>query len=313
MKLQVGMTSFSPQHGYGRIEEPMADALREAGATILLDHEFGWDWRLIWGYPHSYIIGKEGYADDIILHTMFEFPTLPKHWPGLYNRFRLLWLPTTWCEDVYRNNGVTADIMVSGYGIAEKDFPELITEREAHDHPFTFLAVGHQFTDRKGSHLALEAFVKLGLKNARLLLKVRDPMVKSFSGKFKGEVEIVGGFLGNNEYWNLLAMSDVLVYPHWGEGFGLIPLEYGRTGLPGIVTDYSGPRDYLNDECWLKLEMRKGKPDVEQLMAQMLWCYEHQDDVRRMGRSVARYVKTEYTWEASGRKAYRKLQEHLGG
>ena len=241
---------------------------------------------------------------------MFERPTLPAHWAGLYNRFRLLWLPSTWCEEVFRDSGVTTDIMVSGYGIGP-EFPNMVKEREAHDHPFTFLAVGHRFTDRKGARLALEVFAQLGLKDARLVLKIRDPLFKSLNGV--DNVEVVGGALGPNEYLNLLARCDVLVYPHWGEGFGLIPLEYARTGMPGIVTDYSGPRDYIRDDCWLRLSMRGDKPDTDELAAHMLWCYEHQDDVRRMGRNAAALVASEYTWEAAGARAYRLIQNHLGG
>jgi len=250
---------------------------------------------------------------------MWEWPELPGTWPDLYNRFGLLWVPSRWCKDMFMQHGVTTPIMVSSYGVDEDEFPNLVEEREAHDHPFTFLAWGHRLVGRKGARLVLEAFAKLKLKDAKLVLKIRDCPWTKINGI--DNVEVVPGFLGKPDLLNLLASCDVLVYPHRGEGLGLIPLECGRTGLPGIVSDYTGTTEYVDDGPFLKLRMGTEvnkefpivEPDADHLAELMLWCYEHQDEVRELGRSVADYVAEEWTWEAAGRRAYQKILELTGG
>lgn len=110
--------------------------------------------------------------------------------------------------------------------------------------------------DRKQAALVREAFFRLRHsgrlgEDARLVLK----WTTLHSPKFLWRdlpidydwVTCYGANLGEDEMRSLLFNADCSVYPSRCEGFGMIPLEHMATGLPCILTPWSGVEDYLWD------------------------------------------------------------------
>ncbi len=55
------------------------------------------------------------------------------------------------------------------------------------------------------------------------------------------------GFLKENEVYQMLQMTDVLVMPSVSEPFGIVPLEAVQTGIPVIISNQSGVSEILSN------------------------------------------------------------------
>ena len=323
LRLVPGVTSKDSRIGYGRVQSHIFDAIEAAGGIEWVkETSFDWDYRLLFGWPRSWQVGRA--ADDVIYHTMFESEELPEGWANILNRTRLVWVPSVWCKDVFRDNGVTTDIMVSGYGVNRDEFP---FEQRYPDDQFTFMTISHDLFDRKGGWQVWRAFCRLKLrgelKNALLLVKFQKGLATNLTKSGNpgwvmsedGTKEVDGiayiyRTMPQAEYARLLHNAHCLVYPQRAEGFGLIPLEFMATGGLAMVTNRTGCREYLRDD--VAVVMPEEVTDSE-LEARMVWAYENRDAVCRMGQRAAEYVAQEWTWELAGLKARRLLYEFLGG
>jgi glycosyltransferase involved in cell wall biosynthesis len=114
---------------------------------------------------------------------------------------------------------------------------------------------------------------------------------------------------------DLMAQADVIVCPYRGEGFNLCMLEAMASGRAAIATKWSGPLDFGTDDTvyWLEPVNKEPAqndagiqigPSVEDLVKKMIWCVNHQAEVRERGRRASRMMHEKWTWE-------RKVQEVL--
>jgi glycosyltransferase involved in cell wall biosynthesis len=101
------------------------------------------------------------------------------------------------------------------------------------------------------------------------------------------------------------------------------------TGVPAIVTGWSGPLEYATTETgWLinhKMEEAKNftdiiykencgswaSPDKDHLKQLMRYAYEHQDEVRAKGRKAAEYVRRNWLWPNKIKMFHEALGKHL--
>lgn len=322
LRLSVNITSETELIGYGRVQRNLMPWLEAAGGIELLEPtQTGWDFLLFFGYPRAWWL--KGGGDDVIAHTMYEKPELPNGWVNILNQIRLIWVPSNWCKETFINNGVKAPIMVCGYGVNHNEFPYVERDWSA---PFTFGAIAHSMFDRKGATQVLRCFAKLKmqgeLKDARLIVKTqfgylsdawecpdgKQAKVYGPDGMTIDGIYYYFGSLKQDEYVNLLAHIHLLVYPHRGEGFGLIPLEFMATGGAVMLNDYSGCKEYIDRRLMIVLPE---EPSDEDIMDKMVWAYHNQDEVQRLAREGAAYVRKVWTWQAVGLRARSLLYQHL--
>ena len=128
---------------------------------------------------------------------------------------------------------------------------------------------------------------------------------------------------------NFFKKVDCFVFPTRGEGFGLTPLEAMATGMPAIVTNWSGPCEYMNSDVgWLldytlvpakdftetvyKEECGNwAEPSFDQLVQIMRYAYEHRDEVKQKGKAAAKYVRENWTWKKKIPMFHEALEKHL--
>jgi len=323
--LQPAITSKALQLGYGRVQASICEPLESIGGIKFANETcFEWDYRLFFGWPRAWMIGHDfvdGIVQDALLHTMYEAEELPPGWVDVLNRFRLVWVPSKWCHGVFLENGVTAPMMVSGYGVDDIQFPYMPRHDEE---PFTFITVGHSMFGRKRVDMVWKCFnvlkLKGELKDARLLVKTQKGLVSKETWLMNEDgtskqavgsngVEFVYETLDTKGYSCLLGHAHCLVYPQMAEGFGLIPLEFMATGGCAMVTDKTGCTEYLREDVSVLLP-----PDVteEALMDRMLWAYNNRSEVREIGERAAKYVRAKWSWFHAGARARTQLYEHLG-
>lgn len=271
-----------------------------------------------------------------LFFTMFECTSLPPGWVEEINRREGLIVPSRWCADGFRAQGVTVPIYVVSLGIDPEQWTYI--ERPSGRPLFTFFWQGVHFDDRKGGALVQRTFEKLRasgqMPDARLVMKWTTMWSRPWRYEGRHLLQI-GEWISDQDLEHLVWQADCSVNPTTGEGFGLMPLEHMATGLPTIVTAATGQLDYMevNDQgtshvCLpLKGELNVDRltaerdsvnlvaeylPDEEHLAELMLWCYQNQDAARALGGRASQWAR-QWTWERSARMLIEKVEEHLAG
>lgn len=256
-------------------------------------------------------------SDRFFLFSMFEAEKLPPKWAQDINQwFDAVIVPSDWCGQKFKSNGVTLPIHKVPLGINPNDFPFI--ERPDRE-TFTVLWQGVYFGDRKGHGLVRRALEELDLPNVRLIEKIVPFALKSRSEfAFYGDkIWSICEALPQSELLFLLKQADLSLNPTSGEGFGLMPLEHMATGLPVMVSDNSGCREYINPAFNIPIQCRlmeaffgseyglDERPDYEDMKAKIVYCYNHRQEIKEIGESSSRWVHERWTWD----KATDKLLE----
>ena len=258
---------------------------------------------------------KKGIIERSWIYSMYETTNTPKSWIKILNEAERVLVPSKWLVDNWKELGVTRPIDVYGHGVDM----EVYYYMERPERPtYTFLHFC-QLSNRKGSELVAKAFVDEFKNNTdvRLIAKNTYPIF-TFPGNLPN-VTYISATYDRDQMRELMFNADCFVFPTRGEGFGLPPLEAMATGLPSIVTGWSGTTDFIDKEDTLILDYKmtratefdylyrkfydKGEnagywaePDYEQLRYYMRWCYENRIKAKEMGKKAAERIKREWRW-----------------
>lgn len=273
------------------------------------------------------------FKDEVVerqwMYTMFETTHTPRSWIKMINQAERVIVPSSWLVDSWREQGVTIPIHVIGHGFDPK-FIHYVKRPRTGEEPYTFLHYG-QLSVRKGTDILAKAFLDefKGQKDVKLIMKNALPYIPvslSSLPEFP-EIEFIHATYSKEEMLDLLQESDCFVFPTRGEGFGLPPFEAMASGLPTIVTPWSGATDYINPQDTLALEytMERSEnfdmiyenffeadensgewalPSMEDLRAKMRWCYEHRFQAAEMGKNAAARLLKTWTWQHKIKELY---------
>ncbi len=100
------------------------------------------------------------------------------------------------------------------------------------------------------------------------------------------------GILPPHEVAKVYQESNLFVFPSVSEGLAEVVLEAMATGLPVVTTDTSGANDCLQHE---KEGLIVPARDVDAMADAILWCYQHPDESRAMGRAARARIENEFT------------------
>jgi glycosyltransferase involved in cell wall biosynthesis len=200
---------------------------------------------LVMGWPTHYAkMSALLHAGPKMALTMFESSILPQNWLEPLNGFDAIITPSQFCVDVFRHSGITKPIHLVPLGISPLYKFSGRSLAFTAERPLTFLAFLDR-GERKGGIVALQAFLcAFGEdRNVRLILKGRK--VKTRLDLLNANIEVIQEDIREEEMAALYARCDVLINPHRGEGFGLIPREFAATGGLSLTTNWSGTVDDL--------------------------------------------------------------------
>lgn len=263
---------------------------------------------LLLAYPSNFHQYTElAMCGPTVAITMFESTKLPDGWTDVLNRMSAVVVPSLWCRDVFKQNGVKAPMHVIPLGVSETYHP---FTRPLNRQPLTFLAIGDRFR-RKGWDLAVIAFNKAFGTNPdyKLIIKSRAHAMPFDINH--PNVEIIRQDMTEHEMQGLFERTDCLIAPTHGEGFYLFPLEYMRTGAPAIVTNWSGPADYIHlcyplrytlVDAWQDNDELRGlgqwaEPDIDHMVQQMTYVATgDQRGIQWMSMNNARRIRKLYSW-----------------
>lgn len=182
---------------------------------------------------------------------------------------------------------------------------EISPRSQSPNGPFTVLFAG-QVGLRKGVPHLIEAWEKLKLSDARLLLAGSMNLPREYVNEHAGSFEYLGA-LPRAELLDLMATVDLFVFPSLAEGFGLVIGEAMASGVPVLTTmNTGGPRLITNDiEGWCVLAH-----EIEPLIERLEWSHKNRDQLYAMGVS-ARQRAEQWTWADYRRKLIEELSPYL--
>lgn len=302
-------TVASSPDGYGMSRDILKSELFQKG--IMLQEDFK---AQKVGLLYSYPTGITQMRTDVrIIMTMFESDKIPADWPEYLHMAEEVIVPSKWCADVFAKSGVKATVVPLGYNDRAFKFIErpIPVDNSA---PFTFIHYG-SFNMRKGFSEVFKAFTEefKTTEPVRMILKTTDrrPLIPVMKDQYPN-IDVVCEQLTETELSDLLGSANCMVYPSRGEGFGITPLEAMATGLPAIVPNAHGITEYFNSQYMLEVKADERCPglyhsfqgqdvgemvvcDVADLRAQMRFAYNHQQQMKELGRAASEYVK-KYTY-----------------
>jgi len=137
--------------------------------------------------------------------------------------------------------------------VSDLEKRQLRTDLNISKNDFVFVFVGRLVGD-KGINELVQAFIKMSKThtNSKLLLvgpleTDLDPLLPNTLNEIKNnEAIIYAGF--QTDVRPYLAISDVLVFPSYREGFPNVVMQAGAMGLPSIVTDINGCNEIIQPD-----------------------------------------------------------------
>ena len=245
-----------------------------------------------------------------VAFTMWETDTLPPRFVRWMSQYDQILVPCRHNVEVFSPHHKDVSVVPLG---ADPDWwaPMETDPRDL----FTFTA-GGSLWKRKGLDLVVEAFSRLRLRDAQLLIKAAPhaadtPKVVDVPG-----VRLVRWWMTQEQERTFYASSDCFVAPARGEGFGLIPLQNMMLGVPTIITATSGQAEFAHLATMVcdtrKVQAQVGRwdeADVDMLASQMLWVYENRDKAKRQAVKVAQYAAQEFSWARAAKELVLALPE----
>ncbi|MDR1882734.1 MAG: glycosyltransferase family 4 protein [Prevotella sp.] len=229
--------------------------------------------------PNSY-----GLKDIILKEKLCKLSKLKVIANGSSNGINTSYFDPTLFSDIQRGN------LKNELGIKDTDF--------------VFIFVGRIVKD-KGVNELVNAFEEISkrYKNIKLLLvgplePHLDPLKKDTLGKINNNTNIIAvGF--QSDVRPYFAISDVLAFPSYREGFPNAVMQAGAMGLPSIVTDINGCNEIIEDGVNGLIIPSKNREALEEKMELLLTDKELLAKLRDNARDkiISRYEQY-MVWEA---------------
>lgn len=322
-------------HGYGVAYTGMVSALEALGHEVSIrDPEAPVEIAFVqpelweWTNPNSHHIG----------YLPWESTRLPEAWLPHMRNADEIWTTSPWCKRMFEKNGLE-NVKVYMHGVDQSVWAR--KRRRPEGRPIRFLHLGEP-APRKGGQLTYDAFMDVfgdSGEQATLTIKahrhnsVRGPEIFTINpdGNLyldptnrRASVRVISNDMSESDLVDLVRRHDVLVYPSYGEGFGLIPLQTMVTGMPTICTEIWAPyRQHILPDLRLRAklvrspwqEMHPGnmyEPDAQQLREIMANVAENFDTYSLRAYAESFRVEREFDWIPLTREAFAEVKNKFG-
>lgn len=300
MRISFNNHNLSTATGYGHASTKMVNTLVFNNFDVRYEDNKS-DLEVFFGHCSDY---KFFNADSIkIGYTAWESTSISDKWKDKLELIDELWVANNFCKDVF-SKYTDKNIVVVPHGIDKTFTPQ----KRTYDGTLKFLHIGYPAL-RKNLYDVVKAFIELydGRKDVTLTIKAYN---KSILDQYRGidNINIITEDYTSFEMVNLMKQHHCLVYPSFGEGFGLIPLQTLATGMPSIVTD--GWCDYIKYAEDLKIDstltdhrftsIHPGlmfEPNYNTLVEKMKYVEENIESLLEKYYNQAPDLIAEYDWE----------------
>ena len=179
---------------------------------------------------------------------------------------------------------------------------------------FQFRAAGSLW-HRKGFDVLVDAFNKLKLPNADLVIKAAPQARDTPTGNLGPNVYLHREWMTEEEQCQWFAEADCIVAPSRGEGWGLIPMQTIAMGIPTIMSLSTGHLEFAHlatgtVSCGTSpspsLGGRWSEPNRDELADQMLDHYKHLETKKKQAMANVPII-AKYTWKEASRQLLEAL------
>lgn len=138
------------------------------------------------------------------------------------------------------------------------------------------------------------------------------------------EIRIAPMIVDFKQLPNFYNEGHVFVAPCMAEAFGLPIAEAMACELPVITTGFGGQIDFVinkengllidydlvqANDTYLYEEVRWAKPRIEHLRKLMRYAFEHQSEMKEMGKKAREKIMNEFQWKHSAEKILKYISE----
>lgn len=274
ISLCVPLENLQTANGFGQASFQIVSSLQRLGHEVSLhdptapvELAFSQPTYWQWSSKDSYKIG----------YVPWESTEMPPMWKYMLRTADELWTPSQNMANWFGDLGYT--FKVYRHGVDPKVWSPV--DRANRTGPVKLLHIGEPAV-RKGARLTLDTFTGVFGHNDEATLTIKSNGPTAIRSNFTN-VTIIEEEYTEEQLVKLVHDHDVLIYPSYGEGFGLIPLQAMSTGMPVIITAGWAPyEDHLSENSLVKTtlgpspwpKIHPGQmliPDFEDLADAMEW------------------------------------------
>lgn len=197
------------------------------------------------------------------------------------------------------SNGINTEYFRTNL-FSEKQKKKLKRELNINETDFVFIFVGRIVGD-KGINELIAAFEKLSKENEQVKLLLvgpfeeeLDPLQEKTKAILKNNKQIISvGY--QNDVRLYFAISNVLVFPSYREGFPNVVMQAGAMGLPSIVSDINGCNEIIKNEVNGLIIPVKNSVEIYSALKKMLSDKKMCTNARKM---IEGRYKQKHVWES---------------
>jgi len=268
--------------------------------------------------PQLFYMNK---SDFRIGYTMVENTKIGKRWVEYCNQMDALFVPSKFLIDVFSSCGVRKPIKVVKQGINQKKFPYY---KRTKKNKFIFGTVGYM-DDRKNWQDMVSAFGSEFDNNEPVELWIKNNNGYFINTRFDDlRIKVINRIYSFEEIQRLYRLFDCYLCPSHAEGSSLTPREAMATGLPTILTNWSGMTEICNPQFNYPLtpiainvpDIRgpeqpgfMAQIDISELMYWMRYVYEHWEKAMEKGKKASEYIHKEWNWDTCAIDLLTKVKE----
>ncbi|QQL45712.1 glycosyltransferase family 4 protein [Sulfuriroseicoccus oceanibius] len=241
-------------------------------------------WHRNKGQVKPFTTASERKADDTLEHRL----TIPRqHTLTEYTLADVILVQSQYAAKSFIAAGIPEEKIFLVYrGVDPSKFRPTVRPADT----FRLVFVG-ALIKRKGVHHILEAWHRLGLKNAELVLVGNiEPEIKPYLEKFAGPSVTVAGFVKRPQ--DYLESASAFIFPSELEGSAKATFEASACSLAQITTRESGDA-VVDGETGRVIPPN----DVDALQDAIQWFYDHPEEVAAMGDRARERMVNGFTWD----------------
>lgn len=307
---------MSNVNGYGYATEGMLASLSRLGYEVNQNDPTA-DVEIWFDQPHHWKFSKGVYK---IGYHPWESTQLREGWADVMNECDEIWTPSPLIADWYRRYaGITRPIYVYEHGVDKVWTPK---KRQVED-KVKFLHVGLEAL-RKGGEDVMRAFRTAFEYDAPVEMNMKL-ISEGWNIPKIGRANIINRTLSLKDLIGLYHNTHVFVYPSWGEGFGLNPLQALSTGMPTITvpawapySEFLDPRlsvsATLSRTPWEHRDVHPGlmfKPNFDELVDRMRYAAENFETLHLEHLAQVDALQARYDWDTLTKNTFDALCHRL--
>lgn len=322
MKISHGtrILDQSERNGYGYATANMIASLRRLGYEVNQNDPSA-DVEIWFDQPHHWNFSKGVYR--IGYHPWESTQLLKKRapdrdWTEQMNSCDEIWTPSPLIAEWYRDYmNIKPPVYVYEHGVD----PVWKPKKRTVDGTFKFLHVGGEAA-RKGATETMKALRLAFPRNYDVELNMKIISEGWKIGKLH-RVNIINGGMPLERLIQMFHDNHVYVYPSWGEGFGLTPLQAMATGMPTITVPGWAPyAEFLDENLNIRSSMAKSpwpvlhpglmlKPHFDDIVDAMRYAYENYEAVEAAAHSRIDAIMAYYDWDRLTAECFKSLEARL--